>query len=552
MGLTKERSRKGCLPCLQKRKKCDEVKPTCIRCSQGDDQCVWRSLLPKPATKSRVSAISLQPGSRTIPTDLHYANAATPGSSITDLVQNTVRILDTRIEANPLAGLFGSDYDLAQSLFASTASHLTEPQTRMSILGRAEHTTDIDDFLDEDESEVIKFSEWGLEAVKVLSPYMPGTDQASWTGALNSYFMFSSRYVYESSKFLEATKALTANYIWSNSARLGLLGTVALLHSYINPMAPQSLLRERSKQFIDAATTSIEHEMAQPGMPVSASLAGISTILLYHYFSGNLSAYLKCVETAVPMIKALVGPKPVAFHCLRGLETIDIRSFAWCDIFTAIALSFPTRLVYDCDAKTLLSKNQDGPNPTDMDMEVGLEWMCGLPDALLMLIIQIINLRHSSFSQTERLVHAARIERALRDWKVWPSRTTNSVMKVRRMAAQEIWRYFTILYLYQAIHKASPSHEVVQRCVTQIFKLGLTLRPGHNPDCLLSVPYFVTGIFAISANHRQLFRSRLLGCGMGTYGQTLAKTLEELWQRSLDTGKHNDWTTKSPSIIIFS
>ncbi|KAH8742665.1 hypothetical protein F5882DRAFT_472091 [Hyaloscypha sp. PMI_1271] len=41
-------SRSGCEPCKQRRKKCDEMKPICARCSRLHDTCVYRSL-PKAA-----------------------------------------------------------------------------------------------------------------------------------------------------------------------------------------------------------------------------------------------------------------------------------------------------------------------------------------------------------------------------------------------------------------------------------------------------------------------------------------------------------------------
>ncbi|KAF8761529.1 Fungal specific transcription factor domain [Rhizoctonia solani] len=563
------------------RKKCDETKPICTRCSRGDDQCAWRSTLTGP------SAVSPQLNSRVLPTYSHGTllsanNVAMPGFSTTELIQNNdIQILDLGIDVNSFVDAFGSGYAFAEALLANSTFQSPESrplynpsQARISILGQDEYTIGTDSFLDDDEQEFIKLPEWRPRALEALSPYIPDTDQANWLNALSSCgyhllhlcyrnqlirnpsyaqdFTFISRYTYEPSKLLKVTKNLTVGYIWLSSARLGLLGIAALFHSYINPMASQSVLHERSRQLIEAAITSIQREVAQPGIPINASLAGISMILSYHCFSGNSSAYLTWIETALPMIKALVGSKPVALHRLHGLETIDIRTFVWGDIFTAISSSQPTRLVYDCNAEVLLKKNREGPNLVGADMEIGLEWLCGLPDAMLLLIIQIINLRHSSLPETERFAQAAKIESALRDWKVWPSETTNSVMRVRRMATQEIWRHFTILYLYQAIHKASPSHEVVQHCVSQIFKLGSTLPLGRNPDCLLSVPYFVAGTFAISPKHRQLFRSRLLGCGLEAYGQALAKALEELWQRSLDPSKHDDWTTKSPPIVIFS
>lgn len=67
----------------------------------------------------------------------------------------------------------------------------------------------------------------------------------------------------------------------------------------------------------------------------------------------------------------------------------------------------------------------------------------------MMLIVRIINLRHSHCSPAERIALAAKIETDVRDWKVWPSPITNSMMRIQRMSAQEIWRHFVILCLYQ-------------------------------------------------------------------------------------------------------
>ncbi|ELU41696.1 hypothetical protein AG1IA_04272 [Rhizoctonia solani AG-1 IA] len=453
-------------PCV--RKKCDETKPICTRCSRGDDQCAWRSTLTGP------SAVSPQLNSRVLPTYSHGTllsanNVAMPGFSTTELIQNNdIQILDLGIDVNSFVDAFGSGYAFAEALLANSTFQSPESrplynpsQARISILGQDEYTIGTDSFLDDDEQEFIKLPEWRPRALEALSPYIPDTDQANWLNALSSCGYHLLHLCYRNQ--------LIRN---PSSARLGLLGIAALFHSYINPMASQSVLHERSRQLIEAAITSIQREVAQPGIPINSPQC----------FSGNSSAYLTWIETALPMIKALVGSKPVALHRLHGLETIDVRTFVWGDIFTAISSSQPTRLVYDCNAEVLLKKNREGPNLVGADMEIGLEWLCGLPDAMLLLIIQIINLRHSSLPETERFAQAAKIESALRDWKVWPSETTNSVMRVRRMATQEIWRHFTILYLYQAIHKASPSHEVVQHCVSQIFKLGSTLPLGRNPD----------------------------------------------------------------------
>ncbi|CDO77328.1 hypothetical protein BN946_scf184775.g19 [Trametes cinnabarina] len=48
------RSKTGCLTCRGKKIKCDETKPTCLRCSHGQRECTWPEGVPtrkKPSTK---------------------------------------------------------------------------------------------------------------------------------------------------------------------------------------------------------------------------------------------------------------------------------------------------------------------------------------------------------------------------------------------------------------------------------------------------------------------------------------------------------------------
>ncbi|KAJ1311431.1 hypothetical protein OPQ81_009920 [Rhizoctonia solani] len=214
----------------------------------------------------------------------HAPTRALSGNTSSQLMSHPSHLCDT-----PQSTLLPQNYG---SLEISTLNpHQVGHASRNSIMN----------FLDEDEEEVTKTPEWIPEALELFGPYLPSTDRSNWLSALSSYFMFITRYVYESSNLMEATRTLSAIYGWVNSARLGLLGTAVLFHSYANPLAPQVLLRERSRQLIDAATTSVRLEMTQPGMPISATFAGISVVLIYHYYSGDLNAYLRCIETAVPM-----------------------------------------------------------------------------------------------------------------------------------------------------------------------------------------------------------------------------------------------------------
>ncbi|KAL5641536.1 hypothetical protein ACGC1H_001876 [Rhizoctonia solani] len=440
---------------------------------------------------------------------------------------------------------FGIQEHLPGSTYRSTLPTLN-PFTLAYTQDEPDHA------LDEDEEDVFKITEWLPGVLRSPDLYLflelPNQNRVQWSSAINSYFTFFVRYSYDPRNLPTHINYFAARHHRLESVRLAVLATSLLFYSFLNPGLPQAPLRNHANELINAAATALQSEESQPNTTSDAQLAGISELLGFYYYIGDLGGYIRCIEQALPIVRKLVGTRPISIHKLYGSETLDIRLFAWCDVFSAMATSRPARLVYDCNVDVLLQRNQAGPDNPFLDN--GLEWMSGLPDAFLLLTIQILNLKHASMSPIERIARAATIEEALRGWKVWPSGIANSVMKVQRMSAQEIWRHFTILYLYQAVHKATPSQEVVQQSVKQIIKLASTLRPGRNPDCVLYIPYFLAGTFAISAKDRWFFRDRLMRCGVDAYMKTLVDALEEVWKGS-PIDKYIDWTSRSPPLVIF-
>ncbi|KAJ1311729.1 hypothetical protein OPQ81_010199 [Rhizoctonia solani] len=569
----RQRSRKGCLTCRQKRKKCDEIKPVCGRCKGGED-CIWPTshLASKAASApSRLPRIQprplldLKPAGKfaspiaTAPTSAPRENKSTSNRHPYELNGGCLNMFpEVAIEGvfhgfapypsvdfiPPASNTLGFLLGLGTSQLAPTSPTfgIQEPEpplgleygTLLPALKILEFACTNEDgpnvILDEDEEEAFKTAEWLPGALQLtnlcLSLELTNQQRPQWSSIIDSYFTFFVRYSYDPSNLPIYMGDLVAHHFQIESVRLGMLGTSLLFYSFLNPGLPQAPLRKHANELIDAAAAALQDP----------------------WILRDLGAYMRCIEKALPIVQKLVGAAPVSIHKLYGLETVDIRLFAWSDVFSAMATSRPTRLVYDCNVDILLRRNQEGPDSPFLDR--GLEWLSGLPDAFLLLTIQILNLKHAPISPTDRITQAAKIEAALRGWKVWPSDIANSVMRVQRVSAQEIWRHSTILYLYQAIYKATPSQEVVQDSVKQIVKLASTLRPGHNPDCLLYIPYFLAGTFAASAKDRQFIRDRLMRYGVGTYMKMLAKALDEIWEQS-PIHRHVDWTSRNPPLVIF-
>ncbi|KAG8734016.1 hypothetical protein FRC11_013502, partial [Ceratobasidium sp. 423] len=437
----RQRSRKGCLTCRQKRKKCDEVKPVCGRCQGGDD-CIWPASQPTPKVTSRPSRLPrIQPRSLLDPK---------PTDKYASLTETMPALAVGENRPIPNACLHESNTNCLYEPPRVAIESSSRPFTPYPFVDYTAVTMDTSGLLLKLNNSLPAQTPSTFETREhpsrlrygpfppVLSPLTPACTDENRPGYAED----------EDEDVEEAFR--TAEW---------LSGTLQLLNLYIALELPNqervqwssaldSLpLRKHAKELIDAAATALQFEESQPNTTLDAQLAGISEILGFFYYVGDLGSYVGYIDRALPIVQQLVGTAPVSIHKLYGPETLDIRMFAWCDVFSAIATSRPTRLAYDCNVDALLKRNQEGPDVSPSDS--GLEWMSGLPDAFLLLIIQILNLKHGSVSQTERVSQAATIEAALRGWKVWPTNVPNSTMRIQRVSAQEIWRHFTILYLYQ-------------------------------------------------------------------------------------------------------
>lgn len=192
-----------------------------------------------------------------------------------------------------------------------------------------------------------------------------------------------------------------------------------------------------------------------------------------------------------------MGGTVIDFMSLRGKQTFDIRVFAWCDILSAMALSRPTLFTYETDIEPLLTVDPDNPNIVPLDDDVGLEWMVGCPNVMIVLMARISALRDLPVPQQEKIGRAEEIERAIRAWQARPSPTTNSFLKVVRMSAQEIWRHAMILFLYHVslnllsgrLNSYAPFRRFSRlvHCTGRLRMLFVKLLAWHKPSLLAGI-----------------------------------------------------------------
>ncbi|KEP47570.1 fungal-specific transcription factor domain protein [Rhizoctonia solani 123E] len=360
------------------------------------------------------------------------------------------------------------------------------------------------------------------------------------------YLMFFSRLVFEPVRIYQnLASVLLERFQTSEVMRHSMLAIAYLYRSIYDRAASAAVLQTHAQKLHEIARKQLQSDIQNPQLPPSVKLSGIIEVLFFEYSSGGCNSYYRLLEQARPYVRSLVGGDVIDFMSLRGKQTFDIRIFAWCDILSAMALSRPTLFTYETEIEHMLTVDPDNPIIIPLDDDVGLEWMVGCPNVMIVLMARISALRDKAISQQEKIILAEAIEKSIRAWQARPSPTTNSFLKVVRMSAQEIWRHAMILFLYHAIHKVGPLHRVIKDAVRQIISLAQTIPAGRNPDIFLPVPYFLAGAACISRKDRMFLRSRLSGCGKERALLDLVAVLDDVWKEMDETGNSVDWSARA-------
>ncbi|KAF8754365.1 hypothetical protein RHS01_06274 [Rhizoctonia solani] len=307
------------------------------------------------------------------------------------------------------------------------------------------------------------------------------------------YLMFFSRLVFEPIRIYQnLASVLLERFQTSEVMRHSMLAIAYLYRS-----------------LYDRAATPTVLQYTKPRMSPSTKLSGIIEVLFFEYSYGGCNSYYRLLEQAKPYVQSLVGGNVIDFMSLRGKETFDIRIFSWCDILSAMALSRPTLFMYETNIDHMLTVDPDNPIIIPLDDDVGLEWMVGCPNVMIVLMARISALRDSGISQQEKIARAEEIERLIRAWQARPAQ--------RPIPSSRS----------SAIHKVGPLHRVIKDAVRQIISLAQTIPAGRNPDIFLPA-----GAACISRKDRSFLRSRLAGCGKERALLDLVTVLDDIWKEN--------------------
>ncbi|CEL55063.1 hypothetical protein RSOLAG1IB_01071 [Rhizoctonia solani AG-1 IB] len=578
----KQRSRTGCLPCRKRRKKCDEQLPTCSRCIRLGSHCLW--ILPSQQLLSQCmnsasegqpndvltgfSRTTLDPGTSSSQSDhndlfqsirsLHGPPVAT-GIFRTEIWSSVQQAHSKYFGA---AGLATLELIASDALSVHPRSELADrhvspeslsesPKPRANAWNYAQEYGPTVSWIPD--SSGLNYDFDPDDAIPLIrrSIIMLGENKEPVFVEVEKFYLaFFTRYYYDYASITDLI-ILRARERFSTSDCLkqGMLSTAVLFRANYEQSDLANSLRDHVRELHSLAVHALQAELGNHQISPWVKLSGIMELVNHEYYAGNLSSYYHHLSQAAPLVKAVLQSNTMDLLNLAGEHTFDIRLFAWCDIMGSMALSRPTLIRYESEIPDLPQHSAIGEHHAHPDS--GVEWIFGCPDVLAVLLARTTSLRHIEAPEEEKMARGKDIESFIRDSKFGLVRSKSSIMRVARLAAQELWRHAAILNIHHAIFKSNRSHPVVQDSVKNIVRLASTLKPGVSPDCFLSVPYFIAGFFAISHKHRHILRGRILGCGNERFLRHLAEALDDLWKDSGTMGGSASWTGDHPPKFIF-
>ncbi|KAF8712305.1 hypothetical protein RHS03_01304, partial [Rhizoctonia solani] len=580
---------------FSRRKKCDEQRPSCSRCTRTNSGCIW----------PRQSGLNTSPHSNdsaphdTNPDNIFLAFPPSCGSSenTSDFSQATIDEPSARENVGLLNGFLAGGYSGSNLLGSNSESPLRlasdtdmtvnlvkpvlpswniSPQSQITLSHPSNDdsgqtssrgaicdrilatqmweyaqdfgpriawpnrtTDDSDDFDPEGVMPLIRRS---VATLRVF-------EEPSFQELLNFYSIYLARYISDYASVCEILfTRIRRRFCSSDSLKHGMVGTALLFRANYEVSALTESLRNRSKEHYQLGVRALRLELESTYLSPWVKIAGLVELMNYEYNAGYLSAYYHHLDQAAALVRAVMGNEAIDFTNLSGEQTFDIRCIAWYDILSSMALARPTLLDYKTDTQELsrLSRWDKA-----IDSDHGIEWIVGCPDPLIVLVARVSALRHAHISPEEKLALGTEIEQLARNTQFRPLRSTNPRFRIARLAMQEVCRHAAILYVYHAIFKSDSSHLIVRDSVKTIIKLASVLKPGFNPDCFIPVPYFIAGTFAESKHDRFILRNRILSCGNERYLRYLAARLDDLWKETDATGRLAHWSGTQPPTFIF-
>ncbi|KAF8702650.1 maltose acetyltransferase, partial [Rhizoctonia solani] len=443
-----KRSTRGCLTCKRRRKKCDEQKPHCRRCIQGDFICLGYSSTQGYDGESltKTNAGFLTHSSPSTVEDARSPSTATldglialpertdevdqsPGVRASVQSFGTAAVIPRDISSDPVMLEDATSFIISQFVWFSQKLLFKAPSTpvEQGLLWRIEYS---------------EFTRWSMYlSARVLKDMTNGINSQKYVGWI---FRFGQQMLEPST----ATEPAS-----SMEGRLGGL-----------------------------------HDVAYLGFIVSGTSVGYSL-------------FRQCTPTFLRLAKLSpeIWPSDFAISISKATQSqYEIIKFIANDTIIAMILGIAPVIHYDTTPRC------DRRRPRSV-----LELVYGIPSEILCILAEI-NAQRASRMMGERASsndNQCDIEKVLGSWTPVVGNTGEPTKDIARVAVQEAWRQAALIYFFMGMKEVNSADRRVQAAVRQVVQLGNTIEAGSPLERHLLIP--CAGVAACQEKHRASLRSKL-------------------------------------------
>lgn len=492
------RSPRGCLTCKQRRKKCDETRPTCQRCVTGNFRCLGYSHLDAPKAS----------GSK--PWDKRSKTPETPLFSY-----EPIRTLSKVHESSERTS---SRMDSSQSPPGRGSEEEQRPSNAV----------------------VSRRTRGGLDEIPRMLELNPAHIDAVVQLVISQLSRLEYRVFSPLSVEVQNTIIRRVNLCdmmrWSMF--LGAQITQMLLDgkgrkNYVD------LIRRFHRQIVGPSSVSTPDSDIRMRLRVSLDLA------LYAFMVSDSATCYSLFKSCTPLFLHYATKFPEVWsgsstislvHALRAPQ-FEIARFVFWDVVCALLLGIPSVFQYDTASHSSEKSNRPA-----------LEWVYGCPEEIVILIARINASRgpRSSRNPGPSPYEWREIEMRLQQWTPRLEYVGGEPSHfIARFAVQESWRHAVLVYLYMGMCGADSSDRRVEAAVRQIAQLSSTIEEGNPVGLHLFVPCLIAGVASRQEKQRDALRQRVHASkdtsSWVLRGADFAVVLDHLWHGAARGGRPTRW-----------
>ncbi|KAG8716574.1 hypothetical protein FRC08_009235 [Ceratobasidium sp. 394] len=257
---------------------------------------------------------------------------------------------------------------------------------------------------------------------------------------------------------------------------------------------------------------------------------------VYQLLKDSAPAFLQIALMETTWQWTPLNPTSVSLAHLLASPRYELAHFALIDSLCSMAYVLPHVVDYDTSVP-----------PFGEDVHP-IEWVHGCPTEFQLILVDINNYSHQR--REGHKLDWQLTEKRLKSWNsaVKISEEGESLKTVARLAVQESWRHTLLIYLYMAVYGVASDDARVQASVRQIFQLTSTANPAKTSviNIHLLVQFLFAGACARSEKQRAVARRRLGEVSQeGLWvirGSDFVSLLDHLWHGAAAGGRPIRWS----------